>query len=315
MRVDIYYKAMWFTIALVGYFLLAIVFVLDKFILTESISRPIVYTFYSTIFMLAALFAWPLGVLPLLVVDWIWAVVSGVSFGLALWSMYVAVQKSEASHVDPFIGAVITLSTYAAASLFLRESLTELQLTGVAVLSAASLLLSWEKRRGSSGVHSGYLWALLAGGLFAVSHVSAKYLYDLYPFLTGFVWTRAATGLVGLGLLFSPSVRQTFGKKTTRDREKPAVLKGRGHYRAALVAGDKALGVIAVVLIQYATAAGSVTLVNALGGVQYAFLFGIILTLTKFRPGWFFEYVTRRELALQTAAIFLIIIGSAFFVL
>ena len=39
---------MWFLVAFIGYFLLAVVVILDKFILTKSVSKPVVYTFYST---------------------------------------------------------------------------------------------------------------------------------------------------------------------------------------------------------------------------------------------------------------------------
>lgn len=103
---------MWFTLALIGYFFLAAVFVLDKFILTKSVHAPAVYTFYSTIFMLGALIALPFGAGFLQGMDWVWAILSGVAFGLGLWAMFRALGQSEASHMSPFIGATVTLATY-----------------------------------------------------------------------------------------------------------------------------------------------------------------------------------------------------------
>ena len=155
----------------------------------------------------------------------------------------------------------------------------------------------------------GFVWAGVSGVLFALSHVSAKYLYDVYPFLTGFVWTRAMTGLVGLLVLLFPSVRKTFRKKY----EKPKTNAKR--HAGIIVVLTKIFGVIAVVLIQYASAIGSVSLVMAMSGLQYACMFVIILLCTKFIPRVFKEYITKRELVVEWLAIVLVGLGSILFVL
>jgi drug/metabolite transporter (DMT)-like permease len=292
-------------LALIGYFLLAIVVIMDKYILTRSLPKPAVYTFYSTIFMLAALAAWPFGVQMLVGIDWAWAVVSGVSFGLALWAMFVGIKKGEASHIGPFVGVVVTLSSFVLASLFLGETLSYGQKVGVGILMIASGMLSYQKT-GRAPVYSSFAWAAVAGVLFGVSHVTAKYIYDIYPFLTGFVWTRATTGLVGIALLTAPSVIMALQSHQRK------VSKKKKHI-ALLVVIDKVLGVAAVVLIQYAIAIGSVTLVNALSGIQYAFLFILITILSRFFSQIFHEYTTRKEIVVQSMAILLVIVGSVLF--
>lgn len=306
----------WFIIALIGYFLLALVFVLDKLILTKSLGKPVVYTFYSTIFMFGALLAWPFGVEMLRSVEhWVAALVSGVGFGFGMWAMFVAVKQGEASHINPFIGAMITMATYLFSSFFLSETLTPLQLWGMVVLVLASVLLSLEKSSSHKGFHRGFVWAILAGILFAASHVSAKYLYELYPFLTGFVWTRATTGLVGLICLLYPSVRRSFGRNQKNSAQKKDVPKtfGKRHV-VSIVVSNKVLSVLGVVLIQWSIALGSVTLVNAMSGLQYVLMFVLILLLSKFAPKVLREYFTKKELAVQTVAIVLVVIGSAMFV-
>ena len=308
---------MWFFLALVGYLLLAAVFVLDKFILTKSVSKPVVYTFYSTIFMFAALFAWPFGVELLVGIDWFWALVSGLGFGFGLWTMFIAVKQGEASHVNPFIGAVITVATFVFASAFLGESLTSLQVVGMLVLAGSTFLLAFFNETGFIGFNKSYAWGILAAVLFALSHTTAKYMYELYPFLTGFVWTRATTGIVGLITLAYPSVRATFRRRPTKENAIKSCTDcgmNKGH-AIAIVISDKALGVVGVILIQLAIALGSVTLVNALIGAQYALMFLIIYLLTKLAPRIFKETFSRSEIAMQTVAIVLVIIGSALFVL
>lgn len=304
---------MWFLVAFLGYFLLAVVVILDKFILTESVSKPIIYTFYSTIFMFGALLAWPFGVQLLVGIDWLWAIISGVTFGLALWTMFIAMKKGEASHISPFNGAVITIATYLIASVFLGEVLTRLQIIGMIILVFASCLLSFEKSKEHNGFHIGFIWAAISGILFGISHVTAKYLYEIYPFITGFIWSRVFIGLVGLTTLFSSEVRKVFVPK------KPSrlilVRKKAKKNTLVLVVVDKILAVLAVVLIQYASALGSVSLVIALSGLQFMLLFVMIYVLTKFLPKLFNEFFTKQELEVELVATVLVAIGSVLFVI
>jgi uncharacterized membrane protein len=301
----------WFLIALIGYLALALAFILDKFILTDSVDSPSIYTFYSTIIMFGALVMWPFGVELLVGIDWLWAVVSGVAFGLALYTFYLAVESGEASHIAPFQGAFVTIGSYILGALFLAESLTTLQLWGIGLLVVASLLLSFEKSTRHSGFHMGFFWAMLAGILFAVSHVSAKYLYDIYPFLTGFMWTRATTGLVGLVLLLSPAVLASFSKKKNKKSKKQTIAR---RFALPIIFGNKVLAIVAVVAIQYAAAIGSVTLVQALSGVQFVLMFILILLFSKVTPRFFTEEFTKREVLVQSIALCIVLVGSALFV-
>lgn len=303
---------MWFIFALIGYILLAIVFILDKYILTSAIVRPIVYTFYSTIFLLAVFLLWPFFSVPIppTLTDLNWSIVSGFSFGLALYFMFVAVQKGEASHIDPFLGAVITIATAILSSVFLQEILVPLQITGIILLVGASLLLSWEKTRKKSGFHIGFLFAILSGIAFAFSHVSAKYLYDLYSFWPAFVLTRGAIGLFGLCLLVSPVVRHSFSTK----QKKIVPKKKKSLQTPTLVIIDKVLSVVAILAIQFAIAIGSVTLVNAMSGLQYALMILIIYLCSRFAPQLFREYFTKKELVVESIALVLVILGMALLV-
>ncbi|MBT4153478.1 MAG: DMT family transporter [Candidatus Magasanikbacteria bacterium] len=304
---------LWFWIALVGYFLLAVVFVLDKMILTKSVSTPAVYAFYSTIFMFAALLAFPFGAQLLQGIDWLWALISGLSFGFALWTMYEAVSLGEASHVDPFIGGVVTIATFGFSSWLLGESLTQMQVFGMAILIIAAFLLSFEKTAKHTGFHKGFLWGILSGVLFGLSHVSAKYVYDAYDFFTGFVWTRGFVGLVAIFALLAPSVRASFKKRKKKKRTKKQERQTLS--TVAIISLDKVIGVVAVILVQYASSLGKTTPVFAMTGVQYALMFVMIYLLSRFTPKIFKECFTKRELWVQTFAIVLVVIGSALFVL
>ena len=301
---------LWFLIALLGYFFLAIVFILDKVVVSQSRVKPVVYCFYSTIFMFGALLVLPfVGWDVLSGIDWWWAVVSGVAFGLALWAFYKALQYGEISHMGPFSGAIITIFLYIIGYYYLAESLSTFQISGITILILASLLLSFEKSRKHSGFHVGFVWAIASALLFAISHASAKYLYGIYPFWTAFTWTRATTGLVGLFVLFFPAVRKTFKRKKEEKK-----TYARRHV-VILVIIDKVLGVLSVIFIQYAIAIGSATIIGALAGLQFALMFILVYIMTKLLPRVFKEYFTKQELTMQLIAILLVLVGSALLVL
>lgn len=283
-------------IALFGYGILSIVSILDKFILTKSVRSASLYTYYSTIFFLLLLALIPFVGMPHNPTDAFWSILSGLSFGSAFFAMFLSLKRGEETHLSPFIGATTTIATYLFSLLILGESLTIQENFGVLLLIVAGIMLSFEKMKNMASAKMSIVYALFAGALFGLSHVSAKYIYDLYPFLTGIVFTKAPTGFIGLALLFSPAVR----KRNQQEKESSSL---------GIVVVDKILGIIGVLLIQLAIANGRVTIVNALSGVQYVLVFIFAYLLTKIVPRIFNEYFTKKEILVEIGALAIVCIG------
>ncbi len=302
-------------IAIIGYFLLAIVVLLDKKILTTAVAQPIVYTFYSTVFLLGLFLLLPFHSVQMTPQTVIYAGLSGISFGFALWTMFVAIKHGEASHSGPFIGAFITLASFILGALLLNEHLSSAQQVGIVFLIIASLLLSFEKtKRKQSWWHTGYLWGIISGILFGLSHVTAKVVYDMVAFLPALVWTKGITGMFALFLLLSPTVRRALAPHTpVRTRHEQKKVKEKKMKHTLLVVVNKLFSVLANGLIQYAIAIGSVTLVTAIGGIQYVFLFLLIVLFSKYYRSFFQEYMTKREISVQIVALGFVMIGAALF--
>ena len=85
--------------------------------------------------------------------------------------------------------------------------------------------------------------------------------------------------------------------------------KSKTQSKIGIIFASKALGAVSLVLIQYSIALGSVTIINALAGIQYALMFIFIYLLTRFFPRLFKEYFTRRELLVESGSIILMVIG------
>lgn len=297
---------MWLIVALLGSVVLAVVGIMDKFILTKSVAKPVVYAFYSTVFVLPIFLLLFFGVkFPSSVFDWVMVVASGFFFALGLWAIYKGVEESEVSHVGPLIGAATAFFVFILSRSFLKEILPPWGLAALVLLIFGSLIISFEKSRRHNGWHGGMLWGVLGGVLMAASHVTAKYAYTAYGFYSGFVWTRGMIGVFGLLLLLSPLVRRSvFGS-----RPKEAVAHKKNPFM--LITMDKFLGIIGMVLIQYAVSLGSVTLVNAMAGVQYAILIILVAFLSKFFPKLFREQYAKGEAVQEILAVIIIAGGFA----
>lgn len=297
-------------LSIIGYGILAVVAVMDKFLLSQAKVQPALYTFYSTVFVLPVILLYPFGVTNLIGFDWLLALLSGIAFAFGLWAMFLGFEKSEVSHVGPLIGAATPLFVLFFSRYFLGEILSSKLILACIFLIIGSLIISFEKSKKHTGWHMGMLWGVLSGCLFAVSHVSAKYLYDAYGFMSGFVWTRASMGVIGLLLIFHPAIYRTLFFPTWFDKLKNKIFSYRKtRNNLWLVSADKILSIVGVVLIQYSIAIGSVSLVNALNGLQYAFLVILVLLLSKFWPKIFKESYARGEIFQELFAVIIILFG------
>ena len=205
-----------------------------------------------------------------------------------------------AAAVAGLVGAAVAFFVVILSRVFLNEHLPPIKIVAIVILILGSLIISFEKSKLHNGWHRWMVLGVLAGLFFAFSHITAKYAYDNYGFYSGFVWSKGAIGIVGLFLLFSPSVRAVFAKK------KKSIKKNT---RSTLVVVDKVLGTFGVVIIQYAIALGSVSVVNALGGLQFAILIMLVAFLSKFHPKLFKEKYSSREIFQESLAVLLIGVG------
>ncbi len=291
-------------LALIGYGFQAVDSILNKFILEKTTVKPTLFLFYSTITALPVFLLLPFGTERLIgVMDYSVALCSGLMFAAALAAMYTAIQESEISHIGPLLGAVIPFFVLILSYFFLGEVIVTQVLVGIGILILGSLIIAFEKSRLHQGFHRGVMWGVLAGFFFAVSHVTAKYTYDVHGFLTGFVYTRGFSGLVGIVLLALPSIRRALFTA----KQKTAPTKSLG--QTSIVVIEKVVGFFGVVLLQYATAIGSVTIVNALAGAQFALLIGLVALLSKIRPAVFKEEYQGREIVQEIIGVIVIALG------
>lgn len=147
--------------------------------------------------------------------------------------------------------------------------------------------------------------SIAAALLFALSHVLTKWVYVHHSFVSGLVWRSMGSFVGSLILLAIPLYRREILESLRRPRAKTGMIFITGQLFAAA----------SFILINYAFSLGSIALVNALAGIQYIFLFFLILPLSKKYQHLLEETVTPKiiwqkilSLILISAGIFILVI-------
>ena len=250
----------WLWLAVGAQFLYAISTLVDKHIVTRTqhIGKPIVYAFYVSLLSGFVIVLLPTGLVfvPSEHVL-IHALLNAAAFVCAIFFLYSALQSARASDVAPVVGAVSAITAVILARFGIVGE-AGISLIPIVLLTGGTAIIShfhFTKHALQS--------ALISGVAFGAAAFFAKLVFIDTTFINGFFWTRMMNVLLALSLLFIPILRGAIfhgGAKSSSS--------SRG-----LVLGNKTLGGFAAALTAYALSLGPVSAVNALGGLQFVFLF------------------------------------------
>lgn len=288
----------WLFVATSAFFLLAIVSLVDKYVMKGLIPSSKVYAFYVGVLGLFALALIPFGFFIPNTLQITLALLAGAFHVIGLIAYFEALKRFETSRVVPAIGGIAPLCTFGLGYLFLGgESFGLVGILAFSLLILGSVLISWERNKKIS--FASLKLSALAAFLFAAYFVTAKLVYMEQPFISGFVWTRIGAFLVAVVLFFSKEVREELFTKRKTFKMKTW----------AIVLPNQGMGAAAVILQNWAIAlagAAYIAVISALSGVQYVFvlLFAAFLSL-KF-PKILKEEISREVLLQKIVSILLI---------
>ncbi len=306
----------WIAAALSAYLLLAVANLFDKFLVDNVLKNSKAYAFSACM----------LGALMLLASPWflewpgwplfIFNIVNGSIFAIALWTLYEALRRGEAARVLVFIGGLTPVFSLLFSLLFLKEHFSINQwlgmlfiIIGVTIIiflpTARSYLARvFKKFSIVQDVKSGGLGiALISALAYSVYFLSTKQAYVYQPFASAFIWTRLGAALFVLLFLI---------KRVDRQAIKSLWQKSGPDKNKFLVVFNQALGAAGFILQNYAIYLGSVVLVNALQGVQYAFLLVISTILALSAPRLLKETFSWKIFLQKMAAVISVAAGLYF---
>lgn len=307
----------WLVIAIAAYLILAIVNLSDKFLLENLVPSTKTYTFLVGV----------LGAVVLVLAPWflewpgffwfVYNLIVGALFPVALLLLYRSLKIGDVSKIIPLIGGLVPIFTIILALIFLGETFSYLQWLALFFLLLGTVLLAWLPS-GHSLWTKVLVWfglvkqknfiaiitAVAAAFFFAVFFVATKYIYLNQTFFSAFIWIRLGTLLCVLFLLVPKANRKEIATGLKKLKKKKSVL----------FFANQGIAAVGFLLQNYAVFLGSVALVNALQGVQYAFLLVLGGLISVFYPKLLKEDVSKGIIIQKILAITLISIGLYFMV-
>lgn len=276
----------WLLFALAAYFFSAVTALFDKFLLAGRIKEPSVYAFFVSLLSLFVVFLIPFGF------QWIpWQttivfVISGAFFLYGLVAFYVAVKRSEISRVAPLVGIIISVIATVASLAFgpaSSVSFSPLLFFSLLLLLAGAFLIAFDLplKQMDAAMKS----TLLSGSLMALSLLFLKTGYKNADFINGFIWSRFGFVIGGMSLLFI----YDFRKVILAECHVFASLNRRNLSTGLWFIVNKLCGALSMFCLTYAIYLGPITFIQALNGIQYAFLLAMALPLAIRFPHIFEE--------------------------
>ena len=255
---------LWLYLALVAYFINAVVFVVDKYLLVGQIPKYHAYAFGVSILSIASLLLIPFGVSWQGLSYFLIAVSSGAAFFVGLIFFYKVIKQSDISVAATQVGTITAVFTYILSVIILKDALSLISsLAFVFFVLGIYLLGQIEKKV--------FIFAVLAGLFGGVYYVLMKHLFNESSFINGLFWTRI--GFIGAAFcsLLSREVRQ----------EVMFSLKHASGKSKFLFVFNKFLAGIGFIILYLSINFGNVSLVNALLGVQFLFIFLLAVIFGK----------------------------------
>lgn len=307
---------LWLVIAIFSYLILAFVFLIDKYLLTNSIPNPKVYAFYIGF----------LGILVLALIPFTGfyfpdklqialSLSAGAVFVWGLFWFYKTLRLFEASRVVPAVGSLIPLFTFGLIYLSTsgQEALTLQGLAAFVLLVLGSILISIKKEKLTN--ISSLKFSVVTAFFLSLSFVMMKYVYLAQPFWNGFIWRSIGGFLMAVCffILFPEIKKEIFksqASKGSAGKDEDTSFIAKIPKRTALIfLANQMAGAGAAILQNWAVFLAPlafVPVIYALSGTQYAFLFVFSIFLSLKLPKIFEEEISRETVLQKMIAIILI---------
>ncbi len=288
----------WITVALAGYFLLALSGVADKFLVSKVVRAPVAYAFYTAITGPFSLVLMPFGGRLLGWHDMLYALAAGTCFIIGIYFSWTAMGQTSVSRVVPIQGGLVPLFSFVFAYLLLGERLTFLQTSAFLFLVVGAVMISFRHEK-TGWSNKAFFNAAASALFFALTSVLTKYTFNHSNFVTGLVWPSVGFLIPVLPIL-------AFKSNRTKIFNAP---KEAGAKNVALYYTSRASGTIGGYLQKYAVFLGSVSVVNALQGMQFVFLVIMTTFFSIYYPKVLKERINAETVVLKVTAIIFISCG------
>lgn len=299
----------WFFIALINPLAHATVNHLDKYIISkyfkgDSVGALIIF---SALFAVVALpVLWIIDSTVFKVTDYkiaILLMVNGALLVTAIIFYLYALKDNEASFVAPFF-QLVPVFAFFLGYFFLGEVLTQNQVFATILLITGALIFSLDFTGKSGRINWKLLFYMFCSSLlYAANAVIFKTIAIDQGFTHSLFWDMTGKFIFGVILfVFVASYREQF----------ISIIKNNGFYPVFLNSLNEIIALIGEIALIYAVLLAPVALVQAVGGLQPAFVFVLGLLITLLFPKFGEESLKIKILSQKIIGIAVIVFGFYF---
>lgn len=291
----------WFIISSISYLFFGLSSFGDKLVLSGRPNQKS-YAFYVGVLGILIVVVIPFTGIMLpapLVLGWV--ILDALVYILAIFAMFAALEKFNVSKVVPAIGAVQPIFIFILTWLFFGpQTLKPVHLAAFLILLLGGLAISLGK---TLAINKEYVGLVLFSSLmFSSDYIFSKIIFLHLPFLQGIIWIKVFCFLFAMLMLVDKKLRRQIFRKGEMLSKKTEALVVFAQ-STGVVAGFLQSLAIALVPVAY------LAIMNAMRGLQYAFLFIITLFFSLVFPNILKEELSKRIVLQKIISIFLIFTG------
>lgn len=292
----------WLISIIISYFFFAFASLGDKIVLAGP-AKPKSYTFFVGILSIISVliipfvdFGFPSGE------NLVWIILEAVVYVAGLYAFFYALENFEVSRIVPTIGATQPVFIGLLSLAFWGFQPVEARnIIAFIVLLAGSVLISIDKdpKITRKSLEIGLLTSLL----FSLDFVFSKFVFLGMDFWPGFIWMRILSFVIVLVFLFDKSFRREIA-------EDSGASKKTGVLFLFTQASGGAANILQSLSISLAPVA-YLAIINSMKGIQYVFLFLMVVLVSHFLPKVLKEEMDKRVVLQKILSIIIIGLGLA----
>lgn len=299
---------LWLTAIILSYLCFALSSLGDKIVLAGP-SKPKSYTFFVGLLSIFVIFLIPFVgfTTPSSAMTWWFIILEAFVYIGALYAMFYALDNYDVCKIMPTIGAAQPVFIALLSALFWGyQSLTSSQLLAFIILLTGSVLISIDKN--PKITKKSLEMSLIAALLFSLDFIFSKFVFNDLSFWNGFIWMRMFSFLFVLVFFADKGFRSEIkGTDAGFDRKTGWIF-----------IATQTFGGLANILQSFAISLVPIAylaIMNAMKGIQYVFLFILVVLISLLMPKVLKEEISKRMMVQKIVAIVIIGIGLAILVL
>jgi drug/metabolite transporter (DMT)-like permease len=295
----------WFIIAIIAPFLFSISNYIDKYLVSKYFKNSgpgalVIFSSLIGLFLLPIIYLFQPSVINIGLGFAVLMIFNGFLYIITLIPYLYALQRGDASTVVPLY-QLIPAFTYGLGLIFLKESLTILQVTASLLIIIGAMGISFEYSLGKFKINKkSLLLMVLSCFLIALNLIIFKFVAIRESFWTTSFWEYIGFSICALFLLiFIGSYRKQF----------ISLFKNNKFKILSINAINEIINIIGKIIINFVSLLIPVTLVSVVGGIQPFFVLTLGVLLTLFFPDIIKEKIGKKYLFQKVFAIILMFAG------